>query len=153
MAERNDLPMDIFYSSLSAWISLFGQILLNISLKYEDATKIAIAKTIDVFFSAVLQYLLLNISMDYLNMLGAGSILLGTSFVLIFKIFENKYEVYKMAEDDRDKSVTLVVNNTVNTTGNGEQMPFVEAVSNKKEDESRWSEIKNLILKIIFVKI
>ncbi len=93
--ELRDIPMDLFYSSLSSIISLMGQISLNIGLQYEDATKIAITKTIDVLFTAVFQFLILNISMDFLNIMGALSILLGASFVIMFKIVEKKYEIYK----------------------------------------------------------
>ncbi len=153
--ENRDLPMDVFYSVLSACVSLAGQIMLNISLQYEEATKIAIAKTVDVLFSAVLQYFLLDISMDLLNMLGAGSILLGTSFVLIFRIFENRYEAAKLAKEERDKNMSVVVN-TIHA--NSDQSPIVQDNAQAKLDaaaktESKWSAMKNLVLKVIFVKI
>lgn len=62
--ERNDLPMDVFYSVLSSMLSLIGQVLLNIALRYEDATRIAITRTTDVLFSCLLQYFLLDILID-----------------------------------------------------------------------------------------
>jgi drug/metabolite transporter (DMT)-like permease len=44
--EKPDLPMDLFYSCLASCMSIIGQIFLNNSLKYEDATKIAIVRTV-----------------------------------------------------------------------------------------------------------
>jgi drug/metabolite transporter (DMT)-like permease len=44
--EKKDLPLDFFYSIIGSCLSITGQIFLNISLKYEDATKITIVKTI-----------------------------------------------------------------------------------------------------------
>lgn len=102
--ERKDLPMDIFYSVLASLLSVLGQILLNISLKYEDATKIAITKTIDVFFSFVLQFFLLNILIDAMSIVGAVFILAGTFFVLIFKILENRYDNFKKKQQIENKN-------------------------------------------------
>jgi drug/metabolite transporter (DMT)-like permease len=150
--EKRDLPMDVFYSVISASLSLAGQISLNISLKYEEATKIAIAKTVDVLFSAVLQYFLLDIAVDFLSMIGAGSILLGTCFVLVFRMLENRYEAAKLAKEERDKNITLAANNT---QVNNDQSLIVDNTQgpDQQKQESRWSSIKSLILKIIFVKI
>lgn len=146
--EQKDLPMDVFYSSISALLSLTGQICLNIAFKYEDATRIAVTKTVDVFFSAVLQYFILNIYMDSLNMMGALSILLGTSFVLLYKILESKYyeetfkeEVVEVAEKnnviviDKDGNPKLIVGN--------ESQP---ATNNNSTSKQR-------MLKLFFVKI
>ena len=46
--EKKDLPLDFFYSIIGSFLSITGQIFLNISLKYEDATKITIVKTIGI---------------------------------------------------------------------------------------------------------
>ena len=152
--ERKDLPMDIFYSSISACISLSGQIFVNISLKYEEATKVAIVKTIDVFFSAVLQYFMLNITMDLFNIMGAVSILTGTGFVLVYKMMENKYEAHK-----EDKTKAKLENEAKN---NQSQFPIIEDSTeataldenNKKTaDANENLSFKNLILKLIFIKI
>jgi drug/metabolite transporter (DMT)-like permease len=97
-AEKKDLPMDIFYSTLASFSSLMGQIFLNKSFKYEDATKIAITKTIDVFFSFVLQFFLLDIAVDALSIVGAIAILVGTFFVLLFRLVENKFDDKKKKE-------------------------------------------------------
>lgn len=90
--EKEELPMDVFYSCVAACTSLLGQIFLNVAFKYEDATKIAITKTIDMFFSFLLQYLLLGIMVDSWSIFGAIAILIGTFAVLLFRLFEDKFQ-------------------------------------------------------------
>jgi drug/metabolite transporter (DMT)-like permease len=103
------LPMDLFYSVLASMLSISGQVFLNISLKYEDATKIAITKTVDVFFSFILQFILLGIEADYLSVLGAISILTATFSVLMYRMIEAKYstndEIDTAINDDDDTKV------------------------------------------------
>ena len=62
----------IFYFGLFLFgkKAIFGSvalIFLNLALKYEDATKIGMVKTMGVFFSFVLQYVLLDIEVDFLG--------------------------------------------------------------------------------------
>lgn len=90
--EANDLFMDLCYSILSAFFSILGQVLMNICLKYADATQVSIIFTIGVFVTIILQYFILGILIDLYSGLGALFILFGTSFILIFQIFENKYD-------------------------------------------------------------
>ena len=130
--EKKDLPMDLFYSGVGAVLSIVGQIFLNISLKYEDATKIAIVKTIDVFFSFTLQYLLLNIKVDLFSLIGAVSIISGTFVILLFKLFELKYEMYKKSQKAKELKT-----------------PGGDCVEIKKENKKSF---KNSILRVIFVK-
>lgn len=90
LEEKNEILYDVFYSLAASSCSLFGQIFLNISFKYEDATKVAITKTTDVFFSFWLQYFFLDILVDKWKIIGALSILSGTFIVLLYKIFEDR---------------------------------------------------------------
>lgn len=143
--ERKDLPMDIFYSVCASCLSVVGQIFLNIALRYEDATKIAITKTIDVFFSFILQYILLNIDIDLLGLLGACSILTGTFFVLIFKLLETKYQEYlkhKKSEVKRSGAAVPVAS----PVSNGESSAKIELEKSKLSKRA-------VLLKIIFFKI
>jgi drug/metabolite transporter (DMT)-like permease len=89
-SELPDLPYHIALSSCSAIFGILGQVFFNISLTCEDPTKVSIAKTSDVFFSYILQLFILNISVDFLSIIGSISILFGTFIVLSFKILENK---------------------------------------------------------------
>ena len=84
------LPMHLLYTTIAAFIGIFAQVLLNLALKYEDATKLGIVKTIDVFFAFILQYFLLNIKVNMFSIIGATSILLGAVLLLLFKIIEAK---------------------------------------------------------------
>ncbi|CAF0959473.1 unnamed protein product [Brachionus calyciflorus] len=127
-AEKSDLPMDIFYSFIASCLSLSGQILLNISFKYEDATKIAITKTIDVFFSFFLQFLVLSIPIDTLSIFGAICILVGTFFVLLFRLIESKYEEYKIRKQQQD------------------------FIANDQIDKPKKKSIKSVLVKLIFFK-
>ena len=70
---------------------VLGQIFINIALKHEEPTKVAIAKTSDVIIAFFLQYIFLNIQIDFLSIIGSLAIVVGTMVVLIFKLIENKY--------------------------------------------------------------
>jgi drug/metabolite transporter (DMT)-like permease len=90
--ELKDLPYDIMYGLIGGGFAVFAHVLLNISLQYEDATKVAIVRTTDVVFSFVFQFLILKIKTDYISILGALSILFGTFIILFYKIIEKKFK-------------------------------------------------------------
>jgi drug/metabolite transporter (DMT)-like permease len=108
--ESYDLFMDIFYSVMSALVSILGQVLMNIALKYEDATKVSIIFTLGVFVTIVLQYFILGILIDLYSGLGAFFILVGTTFILVFQMIEAKYNKKVAASPQNDKcSISKVV--------------------------------------------
>jgi drug/metabolite transporter (DMT)-like permease len=84
------LPTQILYSCIGGVLGVLSQILLNLSLQYEEASKIAILKTLDVFFTFLFQYLILNISIDMFSFIGSCSILFGTFIILSFKLIDNR---------------------------------------------------------------
>ena len=86
----NMIPLQFLYVVVGAVLGIISQTLLNFSLKYEDASKIAIVRTIDVFLTFILQYIFLNISLDTLSLVGASSILSGTFLILSFKFIESR---------------------------------------------------------------
>ncbi len=88
--ELKHLPIHLLYNFTAALIGVVGQCVLNIALKYEDASKLAIVKTIDVFYAFILQYLFLNIEANLLSIIGALTLVSGAFSVLIFKIIDNK---------------------------------------------------------------
>ena len=57
----NALLIDTFYAISSAIIGVFAQVLMNLSVKYYDASKISMLKSSDVLFAFLFQFLLLNI--------------------------------------------------------------------------------------------
>lgn len=135
-SELKDLPMDLYYSVLSALLSLAGQIFLAQAFVYEDATKIAITKTVDVFFTCCLQYFLLGVIIDLFAIVGSCSILSATISILVFKMLENKYADYK------DKKVKRQ-----------EKLKDIELTKGGSEGvESRLSK-RDYLLKLIFFKL
>jgi drug/metabolite transporter (DMT)-like permease len=84
----NKLWTHILFSSIGGLCGASGILLLSLSFNYEDASKISIVKTIDVFFSFLFQFLFLNIKVDLLGIIGAISIISGTILVILFKIIE-----------------------------------------------------------------
>ena len=97
------MPMQILYVTVGGALGVISQILLNLSLKYEQASKVAILRTLDVFLTFLFQYLFLNISVDIFSLIGSSSILLGTLLILSFKLIENRMkEVEKKKEKRND---------------------------------------------------
>lgn len=88
--EADILPLQIFYSICAGILGTCGIIFLNKGLHYEDATKIGMVKTMGVFFSFILQYLLLDITVDFLGILGAIFVVTGTISVMAIKLFETR---------------------------------------------------------------
>lgn len=79
----------IWYSIGAALSGSIAIYFINLSFNYEDASRIAIVKTIDVFFSFLLQYFILGIQYDLLGIIGASLILAGTFLIILFKLIEN----------------------------------------------------------------
>lgn len=92
--ELEYLPLHTFYIVLASAFGIIGQVLMNLAYKYEDATKLSIVKTIDVFWAFILQYIFLNIKVNIFSVVGALTILFGAFVILVFKIIENKYKHY-----------------------------------------------------------
>lgn len=88
--EIKHYPLDIFYSLAAATCGVIGIGLFNMSYKYEEATKIVLIKTIDVFFSFLLQYIILGIKFDLFAVIGALLIIGSIIVLMIIKIFEFK---------------------------------------------------------------
>lgn len=88
------LPMDLFYAFVASFFSCLAQTCMVKAFNYENPTKIAITKTVDVLFACILQYIFLGLIIDSFEIIGSGSILLSTIIILGFKLLDNKYEGY-----------------------------------------------------------
>ena len=75
------------YSISAGSIGILGVVFLNLALKYEDAAKIALLRISGVLFSMIFQYFILNVGIDFLGILGAIFIVLGTLFIILVKMF------------------------------------------------------------------
>jgi drug/metabolite transporter (DMT)-like permease len=101
--ELNVLPLHIFYTFLAAVFGVLGQVFLNVSMNYEDASKIAIVKSMDLFFTFALQYIVLSTPIDAYSILGSISILSGAVLVLVFKIVSENI-IEKKSEKSTQKN-------------------------------------------------
>lgn len=88
------------YSLTSAACGVFSQILMNLSLKYEEASKISIIRTSDLFFTFLLQLIILDIHSNYLSIVGALLIFVATIIVLLFKLVDQKWNKKHSKESD-----------------------------------------------------
>ena len=91
---KNNFPnfmLHIFYSFLSGTIGLIAQIVLNFSLRYEEASKVSIIKTAEIFLSFLLQYIFLNIKANVLKVIGSVLITVSGVAILVYKIFDQKH--------------------------------------------------------------
>lgn len=86
--EADILPIQIGYSICAGVFGTMGIIFLNNALRFEDATKIGMIKTIGVFFSFILQFLFLDITVDFLGVMGAIFIVTGTISTMVIKLFD-----------------------------------------------------------------
>jgi drug/metabolite transporter (DMT)-like permease len=78
------LFINIAYAIASGLLSASAQMLFTVAFAYEDAAKLGILRTSDVFFSFLFQYFILNITVDYFNV--AGSIACVSSVLIIFLV-------------------------------------------------------------------
>ena len=91
LADKEAVTSQIAYSILASLIGVLQQVFLNISLKHEEASKIAIIRSTDFFFTFLFQYLWLNIETNIYNGLGCVFIITGSILILVYKILEKKY--------------------------------------------------------------
>lgn len=134
--------MDLFYSALAGFLSNVAQIFLNIALQYEDTTKIAITKTTDVFIAFVLQFILLNISPDWLSIIGACFILTATFFVLIYKMLNIKYDRWMLQKQ--------IAFDEEQQQQQGNKQIETPVISDVKSKILKKKSVKNFLLKIFF---
>ncbi len=101
-----ELPYDLFYAAVAGFLNLLAQVSLVKAFKYENPTKIAITKTTDVVFASFLQFLLLEIGMDILTLIGCLSILAATLIILCFELFDKNRSKNLTKENNLDKGIT-----------------------------------------------
>ena len=88
---RNDwsnFKWNLFYCFCVSTLGVGNMIIINLAMELEEASKIAIIKTTDLFFIFALQYFFLNIKSDYLNVIGAFLILLSVLLLFIYRLLD-----------------------------------------------------------------
>ena len=86
-----DIPsftLQILFSLMSGMSGVLSQIAKVTAYKYEDASKISIIRSTDLFFTYIFQYFFLNISTNVYSGIGALLIILGTLLILVYKMIE-----------------------------------------------------------------
>lgn len=92
-AIMDDIPslfVQIFYSLMSASCGVVSQICINLSLKHEDASKVTIIRSTDIFFTYIFQFFFLNITTNLYSAIGACLIVFGTVLILLYKLVDKK---------------------------------------------------------------
>jgi drug/metabolite transporter (DMT)-like permease len=93
--KSDELLIHLLYAILSSVVGVIAQILFNLSLQYEDASKVSIIKTSEIFFAFLLQYALLNIKSNMFKIVGGVLIFVSSAAILTYNIFENKHSKRK----------------------------------------------------------
>ena len=100
LTSTNNLRPDVYLILVTAVISVVSQILINLALQLEEASKVAILKSTDLIFTFFLQHFILDIHPNIFNSLGAFMIFLGASTVLIYKIADKRHSKKLISTSD-----------------------------------------------------
>lgn len=76
---------------MAALCGVVSQMLMNIALIYEEASKVSIIRTTDLLFIFILQYVLLDIYSNVFSMVGALMIFISGILIMIYKMIEKKF--------------------------------------------------------------
>lgn len=87
----DELKYEYLFVICGGCISVSYQILMNLAVQLEDASKVSILKSTDLLFIYLLQYYLLDIQSNFLNNLGAVFIFIGALSIMAFKIVDKKH--------------------------------------------------------------
>jgi drug/metabolite transporter (DMT)-like permease len=89
------LITQIAFALSSAFCGILSQVLMSLSLVYEDASKMTLFKSADLFFVFILQYIIVNIKTNMYSQIGAFLIFVGILTIMIFKIFDKRNDKKK----------------------------------------------------------
>ena len=85
----------ILFALVAAVFGVLAQILMNLSLKYEGATKVTLIRSTELVFSFLFQYLLLNINANLYSVLGSVLILVATLLTVFFQFLKKIFKKVK----------------------------------------------------------
>ena len=107
------LALQIFYLLCSALCGCIFQSLSVLSNRYETASKLAIVSTTNLFWSFLLQYLVLDIGANVFSASGALFIFLSVILSVLVKIMDKKLQKYSLKEDERSSGFCLKILETL----------------------------------------
>lgn len=97
-----------------AAVGTCNQIIFNLALKYDDVFKISVIKTADLFFVIILQTIFLDITINWLNLIGVLMIFTSTIIIFTFKYYEEQYlDEIENSNKASEKEVEAEENNNV----------------------------------------
>jgi len=103
------LALQIFYLLCSALCGCIFQSLSVLSNRYETASKLAIVSTTNLFWSFLLQYLVLDIGANVFSASGALFIFLSVILSILIKILDKKLQKSSLREDERSSGFCLKI--------------------------------------------
>jgi drug/metabolite transporter (DMT)-like permease len=103
------LALQIFYLLCSALCGCIFQSLSVLSNRYETASKLAIVSTTNLFWSFLLQYLVLDIGANAFSASGALFIFLSVILSILIKILDKKLQKSSLREDERSSGSCLKI--------------------------------------------
>jgi drug/metabolite transporter (DMT)-like permease len=102
---RNMLLSDLCFALISSCFGTVAQLLLLYALKFEDVNKVSLLESNDLIFNFVLQYLILGIQSNYLNIIGTCLIFLGVVFVMCYKIIDKNEEEFVLKIENKEEKL------------------------------------------------
>ena len=87
------LTIQLFYAILAASAGLASQVLWNLALKHEDASKVSVMRSLELVFVFFQQYIFLGITSNVFSIVGAMLIFLGALGIILYKILDKKYSI------------------------------------------------------------
>jgi drug/metabolite transporter (DMT)-like permease len=89
--DANTIMWQVGYVLAAAVCSLTSVVLSNIAMSYEDASKVMIIKTGEIFVTFLMQTIFLDIVANHFSIVGSLLIFCATLSVLLYKMIEEKY--------------------------------------------------------------
>lgn len=117
----------VSYALGSAVSGLMSQVFMNLSLKYEEASKVSLLRTTDLLFVFLLQYFLLDIFSNYYSIIGSMMIFVATLLVMLFKFVDQRMNnSFVISNNNRNDTKKNAVEESYLREGEeGEEHPVV----------------------------
>ena len=81
----------LMFAVAAGAVGLASQVLNNFAVYHEEASKVSIIKSSDVFFTFIFQHFFLQIDPNGLSIAGAVLIVFASTFLILFKIADKKF--------------------------------------------------------------
>ena len=96
-----DIAWQCGYTLTSGLAGICAQVTLQKALQYEDASRVSVIRCTDLFFTFLLQYLLLNLTANVYSTTGAVLIFSATFLTLIHKVLDQKYNSLRKGKKNK----------------------------------------------------